>query len=116
MRKITEVNWETNEELPNLENYKGDSSVSSDSHSVSFMYNGFRVDALVHYKIYLETETVAGASDHYGNYETWTEVNANDFDLKLIKMYYNEGEDFYVPTKEYFNINNQLLTELQTQF
>lgn len=115
-RKPINIEWNQEQQLPDLDNNHNETSISDDYFVMKFEYNGYKIDAQISYTIYLDTETVQGGSDEYGNVEEWKETTAEDFELELIAMYYNDGEDFKVPVKEFMNIQNELLTDLKIQY
>jgi hypothetical protein len=111
-RKPQNINWNTERELPYLDNYRDESYISDDNHVVRFDYNGYRVEAQLAYKINIKTDREEGGERD----EILVNVVATDFELDLITMFYNDGEDYKVPVKEFKTIENELLTDLQIQY
>lgn len=114
-RKPTNINWSFDSKMPDLDDYRNESYVSDET-VISFDYNGYKIEAQVQYSIDLKTDVEEGGSDEYGNTEELINVIATDFELDLIQMFYNDGEDFKVPVKELIKIENNLLTDLQIQY
>jgi len=115
MRKIINVDWEFDSELPNLDNYRNESHVRKDI-VVSFEYNGYKLEALVDYLINLSTTFEKGGSDDYGNFETIVEVFATDFRLDVKIITHNDGNEFNASAKVLISIEEQLLNDLKTQY
>ena len=106
------INWNFHNELPDLDNYRNESYVSDDNHVIGFDYNGYKIEAQLSYKMTLETENKEGGEHD----EILVEVSAKEFELDLITMFYNDGEDYKVPLREFNEIQNELLIDLKIQY
>ena len=110
------ITWNFHSELPELDNYRNESYISDDSHVIEFDYNGYKIEAQLSYNMTLETAHSEGGSDEYGNGEMLVDVSVKDIELDLITMFYNDGEDFKVPLREFNEIQNELLIDLKIQY
>ena len=113
MNLITNTNWNTEQALPtDLDNYRNERFIADDYATVTFDYNGYKIAAIVNYRIELETTTEAG---DYENPEN-VNVEATEVELELLEMFINDGEDFQVSPHHFQTLQNELLIDLKVQY
>jgi len=112
MREINNINWNYNRTLPFLENYKEDKKIDEDDWSVSFDWNGHKLVASVSFGI----EIIVNESEGDRDTPTDETVEAGEIELGLIKLYYDDFDDFECDVREFQDIQDKLRNELKVMY
>ena len=114
MRKIENINWNIEREFPNIDEMKNEPYCADDCWEVAFDWNGYKLIAKVDFWLDLETTPESGGSGGYDgeDVEEITTVNVTEASLELKELYDLEGDLHKVDSKEFHEIQAQLLTEL----
>ncbi len=109
---ITNINWNIDKEFPNLNDYKNEDRLKEDAWAVIFEYADKEITAFVDFDLTLETIVDEGDRD---TPDEW-EVNVTSVELTLKELYDADGDEFKLTARQFTDIENELLTQLEVKF